>query len=157
MAYRGILQTKTGYALALTTFTEAELKKILQRAVDIAYKSKIGLNRNFPSAVLQSQNDFCGLAHPPFYTQQGFKQLHMLLGTIRNKGNTGDYIKASLELEQQESGYTIPILSKHPSHIKDWPLKHGRDQSKDFSTQCRRRLNSITSGVQQNSELMTFY
>ena len=123
MAYHGILQTKIGYALAVTTFTEKELKKI-QRAADIAYKPKIGLNRNFPSAVLQGPNDFCGLAHPPFYTQQGFKQLQMLLGTIRNKDDTGDYIKASLELEQQESGYTTPILSvETPITYQAWAPK----------------------------------
>ena len=72
MAYHGILQTKIGYALAVTTFTKKQLRKI-QRAADVVYKPKIGLNRNFPSAVLQGQTDFCGLAHPPFYTQQGFK------------------------------------------------------------------------------------
>ena len=78
MAYHGILQTKIGYTLAVTTFTEKELKKI-QSAANVAYKPKIGLNSNFPNAVLQGPNDFCGLVHPPFYTQQGFKQLQMFL------------------------------------------------------------------------------
>ena len=68
MAYHGILQTKIGYALAVTTLIEKELKKI-QYAADIVYKPKIGLNRNFPSAVLQGLNDSCDLAHPSFYTQ----------------------------------------------------------------------------------------
>jgi len=110
MAYHSILQTKIGYALAVTTFTERELRKI-QRAADIAYKQKIGLNRNFPDTVLQGPNEYCGLAHPPFYTKQGIKQIQMALGTIQNKDDTGEYIKASLELEQQESGYIMPFFS----------------------------------------------
>ena len=108
MVYHGILQTKIGYALAVPTFTEKELKKI-QRAADIAYKPIVGLNKNFPSAVLQGPNEFCRLAHPLFYTQKDLKKIQMILGTIRNKDDTGEYITAPLELEQQEAGHTTPI------------------------------------------------
>ena len=48
----------------------------------------------------------------------------MLLGTIRNKDDTGDYIKESLELEQQESGYTTPIFSvETPITYQAWAPK----------------------------------
>ena len=47
MAYFGILHAKVGYALGVSTFTEADLAPLQWRA-DSAYKPKIGLNRNFP-------------------------------------------------------------------------------------------------------------
>ena len=89
MAYHGILQTKIGYALAVTTFTELQLKNI-QRAADIAYKQKNDLNRNFPGAVMHGPYEICRLSHPPFYTQQGFKQIQLMIGSIKNKDDTGD-------------------------------------------------------------------
>jgi len=155
MAYHGILQTKIGYALAVTTFTKEELKKI-QSAANVAYKPKIGLNRHFPNAFIQGPNDFCGLAHPPFYTQQGFKQLQMFLGTIRNKDDTGEYIKALLELEQQESGYITPILLVETSiTYLAWSPNTWVGSVKKIYTQCPRRSNYIANGAQQNKENMT--
>ena len=74
MAYQGVIQAKIGYALPVTTFSEPELRKV-QRALDVAYRPKIGLNRNFPNAVVQGPSIFCGLAQPPLYTIQGHKQL----------------------------------------------------------------------------------
>ena len=71
---------------------------------------KVGLNRNFPTAVFQGPAEFGGLAHPPFYTLQGYKQIQLLMGTIRNEDDTGKLIKASLAYEQQESGYVTPIF-----------------------------------------------
>ena len=37
MAYHGVIQANTGYALLVTTFTEQELRKV-QRALDVAYR-----------------------------------------------------------------------------------------------------------------------
>ena len=106
MAYHGVIQVKIGYALPLTTFTYQELKKI-QKALDIAYQPKIGLNRNFPNVLVQGPSLYCGLAQPPLYTIQGHKQLQLLIGIIRNQDDTGDLAQVSLEFEQQESGYTV--------------------------------------------------
>jgi len=78
----------------------------------VVYWPKIGLNRNFPNAVVQGPTQYCGLAQPPFYTIQGSKQLQLIIGTIRNEDDTGDLARASLELEQQELGYITPLLSK---------------------------------------------
>ena len=61
IAYHGVLQAKIGYALAVKTFTEPQLRKI-QRTVDVTYRPKIGLNRNFPNAVVQGPTQYCGLA-----------------------------------------------------------------------------------------------
>ena len=72
MAYHGVIQAKIGYALPVTTFKEPELRKI-QRALDIAYRPKIGLNRNFPNALVQGPSLYCGLSQPPLYTIQGHK------------------------------------------------------------------------------------
>ena len=95
MAYHGVLQAKIGYVLAVATSTERELRKI-QRTADVAYWPKIGLNRKFPNAVIHGSLMYCGLSHPPFYFQQGYKQLQLLIGTIRNKDDTGDLAKVSL-------------------------------------------------------------
>ena len=100
MAYHGVIQAKIGYALPVTTFAEPELRKI-QRALDIACRPNIGLNRNFPNAVVQGPTLYCGLAQPLLYTLQGHKQLQLLIGTIRNQDETGDLARASLEYEQQ--------------------------------------------------------
>ena len=67
MAYHGVIQAKIGYALLVTTFTEPELRKI-QRALDVAYRPKLRLNRNFPNAVVQGPSIHCGLSQLPLYT-----------------------------------------------------------------------------------------
>ena len=93
----------------------------IQRALDVVYRPKIGLNRNFPNAVVQAPSLYCGLSKPPLYTIQGHKQLQLLLGTIRNQDDTGDLARASLEYEQQESGYIMPILDKNtPINYQKW-------------------------------------
>ena len=79
--------------------------------MDVAYRPKIGLNRKFPNAVVHGPPIYCGLPHPPFCTQQGYKQLQLLTGTTRNRDDTGDLEKVSLKYEQQESGYISPLLS----------------------------------------------
>ena len=71
---------------------------------------KVGLNRNFPTAVFQGSAEYGGLAHPPLYTLKGYKQIQLLMGTIRKEDGTGKMMKASLAYEQQESGYVTPIL-----------------------------------------------
>ena len=100
----------------MTTFTAQKLQKV-QRAVDISYKPKMGLNKNFSKTVVQGPNLICGLAHPPFYTQQGHKQIQLMMGTITNKDGIVEYIKVSLELGQIEAGYTTPLLSLHTSQL----------------------------------------
>ena len=50
---------------------------------------KVGLNRNFPTAVFQGPAEYGGLAHPLFYTLQGYKQIQLFMGTIRNEDDTG--------------------------------------------------------------------
>ena len=57
MAYHGVQQAKIDYALAVITFTEPQLRKI-QRKADVAYRSKIGINRNFPNAIVQGPTQY---------------------------------------------------------------------------------------------------
>ena len=57
MAYFGILHAKVGYAMGVSTFSEAELPP-LQWKADSAYKPKIGLNRNFPPEVFHGPSDY---------------------------------------------------------------------------------------------------
>ena len=114
MVYHGFLQEKIGYALAVTTFTERELRKI-QRTEDVAYRPKIGLNRNFPNAVFHGPLDFGGLETISLHTIQGYKQTQLLIGSIRNQDEAGKLIMASLQYEQMESGYITPILKLETS------------------------------------------
>ena len=74
--------------------------------------SKVVLNRNFPTAVFQGPVEYGGLAHLLLYTQQGYKQIQLLVGTIRNEDDTGKLIKAFLAYEQQK----IRICNTYPSH-----------------------------------------
>ena len=74
MAYHGVLQAKIVYALAVTTFIEPQLRKI-QRTADVAFRPKIGLNRNFPNAIVQGPTQYCGLVQTPLCMIQGSKQL----------------------------------------------------------------------------------
>ena len=94
--------------------------------MDVAYRPKIGLNQNFPNTVVQGPPQYCGLAQPPFYTIQESKQLQLLIGIIRNEDHTGDLARASLELEQQESGYITPIQHKETQiEYQNCPLLPG--------------------------------
>ena len=109
MAYHGVLQAQLGYSLGTTTFTTQQLKPI-QTITDQAYKPKIGLNRNFPTAVLQGPLEYNGLSTTPLITTQGFKHTQLLIGSLRNEDDTGNLTNATLQYEQLKSGLTTPIL-----------------------------------------------
>ena len=109
MAYHGVLQAQLGYSLGTTTFTKQQLQPI-QTIIDQAYKPKIGLNRKFPTEVLQGPPEFNGLSTIPLITTQGFKQTQLLIGSLRNDDDTGKLTSATLQYEQIDSGLTTPIL-----------------------------------------------
>ena len=113
MADHCVLQAQLGYSLGTTTFTKTQLQPI-QTIIDQAYKPKIGLNRKFPTKVLQGPPEFNGLSTIPLITTQGYKQTQLLIGSLHNGDDTGKLARASLEYEQQESGYLTPILDKTP-------------------------------------------
>ena len=52
MEYRRILQAQLGYFIWVAIFNKTQLKPI-QTIIDQAYKLKIGLNLNFPTALLK--------------------------------------------------------------------------------------------------------
>ena len=110
MAYFGILHAKVGYAMGVSTFSESDLAT-LQWKADSAYKPKIGLNRNFPREVFHGPSDYGGLSNISLYSMQGFKQIQLLIGSIRNQDEASKLILASLQYEQIESGYITPLLS----------------------------------------------
>ena len=110
--------------------------------MDVAYRPKIGLNRNFPNAVVQGSTQYCGLAQPTFYTIHGSKQLQLLIGTIRKKDDTGDLACAPLELEQQESGYITPILSKETQ------IEYQMWSPSTWISSIKRFLTSMTGAFQ---------
>jgi len=119
MAYHAILSPQIGYSLETMTFEDEDLKKI-QAYANNAYKPKIGLSRKFPIAVLQGSTCYCGLDHPEFYTTRGYKQLQLLVESLRNKDETGDLIKASLEYEQLNAGCMAPILEATTLSYQKW-------------------------------------
>ena len=110
MAYFGILHAKVGYAMGVSTFSESDLAP-LQWSSDSAHKPKIGLNRNFPPEVFHGPSDYGGLGNIPLYAMQGFKQIQLLIGSVRNQDEASKLILASLQYEQMESGYITPLLS----------------------------------------------
>ena len=111
MAYFGIFHAKAGYAMGVSAFTESDLSP-LQWKADSVYKPKIGLNRNFPSDVFHGPSDYGGLSNISLYTMQGYKQIQLLIGSIRNRDEAEELIRASLQYEQMESGYISPLLGK---------------------------------------------
>ena len=114
MAYFGILHTNVRYALGVSTFTETDLAP-LQWKADSASKPKIGLNINFPAAVFRSPLEFGGLETIPLHTIQGYKQIQLFIGSIRNQDEAGKLSMASLKFEQMESGYIAPIMNSRTS------------------------------------------
>ena len=110
MAYFGIRHAKVGYAMGVSTSSESDLAP-LQRKADSAYKPKIGLNRNFPPEVFHGPSNYGGLGNISLYSMQGYKQIQLLIGSIRNKDEASKLILASLQYKQMESGYITPLLS----------------------------------------------
>ena len=93
----------------------------LQWRADSAYKPKIGLNRNFPPEVFHGPLKFGGLETIPLHTLQGYKQIQLFIGSIRNQDEAGKLGIASLKFEQMESGYITPIMnSGTPITYQKW-------------------------------------
>ena len=111
MAYFGILHAKVGYAMGVSTFTESDLSP-LQWKVYSVFKQKIGLNMNFPSDVSHGPSDYGSLGNISLYTMQGYKQIQLLISSIRNKDEAGELIMASLQYEQMELGQIFKQINK---------------------------------------------
>ena len=87
ITYHAIFQAKLGYTLGVTTFTEQEIRKV-QRETDVAYRPKISLSRSFPNEVFQGLTEYGGREHVSFCTLQGYTQIKLLPGIIRNQDDT---------------------------------------------------------------------
>ena len=96
MAYHRILLPMITYPLAVTTFTKKDTKQ-MQTLTDKTYKTQMKLNRNFPQAVYRGTPRYGGLGVVPITTHQAYKQIQLLIGSIKNGDSGGDLAQQSLE------------------------------------------------------------
>jgi len=85
--------------------------------------------------------------------QQGYKQPQLLLGTIRNRDDTGNHTKVSLEYEEQKSGYIVPLLSrKAPPTYPKWSPPTWIGSIKNSYTQYTHKYTHMTDGSQRSRD-----
>ena len=72
------------------------------------------LNRNFPHAVYRGTPCYGGLGIVSLTTHQAYKQIQLLIGSIRNGDSGGDLALKSLEYLQLEAGTSNSVLSPTP-------------------------------------------
>ena len=80
-----------------------------------AYLTHMGLNRHYPRKVI-FELEGCG-GHGELYlsTVQGYKQLQLLVGNLRNWDETGTFIQQELDYLQLVIEVSITIMSKDTS------------------------------------------
>ena len=99
-----------------TTFTYKQIQN-LQIKADKYYISKLGFSSKFPRVILRASHKYGGFKQSTLLMTQIYKQLQMLLGSLRDKNETGKLLESSLAYTQLEAGITTPILSQHTSPI----------------------------------------
>ena len=95
MAYHQVLLAMVTYPMAVTTMTAKDMTD-MQVVMDRTYKTKMHLNRHFPNEVYRGSERYGGLSIAPLITHQGYKQIQLLIGSLRNGDSGGG------------AGYPIP-------------------------------------------------
>ena len=97
----------------------------------------MGMNRHFPNAVYRGMPRYGGLAVAPLSTHQGYKQLQLLVGSVRNGDSGGDMVIQSQEYLQLEAGISTSILNpqQHDKHAV-WLTKTWLTSVRQFLLQC---------------------
>lgn len=114
VSYKAIWLPKITYCLPLTTFSLNQCLKI-QSPVFQATLPKLGLNRNFPRAVLYGPTRYGGLAFPNLYLEQGIEHIKWLISIFRYPRQITSLMQIYLRYQQLEAGISEYILkSKHP-------------------------------------------
>ena len=116
MAYHRVILAMGTYPMAVTTMAEKDLLD-MQITLDKTYKTKMHLNRHFPNAVYRGTEQYGRLKISPLTTHQGYKQIKILIDSMRNGDSGGDLAIQSLEYLQMEAGTSTSVL--HPTAGKD--------------------------------------
>lgn len=116
---------KITFCLLITTFTMEQCNKI-QCPVFQATLPRLGLNRNFPRAVIYGPTRFGGLAFPHLYTEQGLLHLKWLIFFARNMRQTSTLFNITLRHTQLEAGIGVSIMKLNPklSYLTESWLTH---------------------------------
>ena len=144
-AYKTVYVPMIAYSLGVTTLPENKLNK-LQLMAEEAYLPKIGMNRKFPKRVLRGPQEYGGMGDPSYYTIQGYKQLQLLIGHVRDNDEVGTMIRQEIELLQITAGVSKPIM--HRESDSEW--KHWVEPT--WITAIKTFLTGINAGLHFTDE-----
>lgn len=91
LAYTSFLRPQLLYPLGCCTIEYKKLKKLFRSVLDQIMHS-LGLNKNFPLALVHAGPDWLGLGVDDLPTMQGVAQLQLLLGHVNKQDRTGELI-----------------------------------------------------------------
>ena len=156
MIYHGVLRDKLRYALAVTILSERELKKHnRQRTLYVNQKSaSTGIFQIQQCTVLQYIVDCHTL---PFILNKAANNSNYSFAPSKNKDDTGDLARLSLEQEQQESSDSIPILSKQASiWYKKWTTPTWIGSIKKLPPLLTQRCIYTSNSAQEHNKQTTY-
>ena len=113
ISYKVIWTPKINYCLPHTTFSYQQCKRIQSQVLQ-ATLPKIGLNRNFPRAVVFGPCRYGGIQLPNLYVEQGMQHITWLLYLQRQPRTTTYLLDILIRHSQLEAGLGESILeTKH--------------------------------------------
>ena len=108
------------YPFGGTTFTKKQCSKLQATALKL-YLPHVSLNRRYLQEVLFGLARYRDHRELSFHTMQGYKQLQLLVGLLRNQDKTGKLIQQKLEYFQLVAGVSTPIMSNEtPATFTKW-------------------------------------
>jgi hypothetical protein len=117
LAYRMNWTPSISYSLGTSTMSPTDLAAI-QSAATSSFLNKLGINRNFPRAVVFGPKALGGLELRNLCVEQGVQQLTQLMAHVYNSTVPGQLILIALQTLQMEAGTShqlllepIPIIS----------------------------------------------
>ena len=108
---------KLRYPLTVTTLTQKDCGNIMQPILHAALPA-IGVNRNFPHALVHAPLRFQGLNIPDLWVEQGLDHLKRALTHGNTTSITGQFLQMTVEQLIVEIGSPNPFLLPY----RDWQL-----------------------------------
>ena len=86
------LRPQLAYPIGYTTLEKEESRKLFRPVLNVILHS-LGVNQNFPLALVHGRSDYFGLEIDNFYHVQEVAQLHLLLLHLNKENRTSDLIR----------------------------------------------------------------
>jgi hypothetical protein len=149
MAYEFFYLPAMRYSLSITSINQMDFETVQRKATG-ALLSIMGFNRNMPREVVFSSKLYQGLSLKHLYDAQGVDGTRLLLQELNSESDTGNLLRATIDVIQIEAGISTPILEDNrPLAYIEWGWI---PSIRDFLHHIKAEISNASTRPQQYRE-----